>query len=114
MKYCALESLYLPRDDFRVKKNELDFVSYLESSGDSLEWWFKQGIGREYFGVHYINTTTQKSAIFYPDWIVKLKNGSVLIVDTKMGQPVRIQKVEPKRWPRAFHYLEHLSEVALS
>lgn len=86
VKFCALESLYLPKDDFRGKKNELDFVAYLESSGDSLEWWFKQGIGREYFGVHYTNTASKKSAIFYPDWIVKLKNGSVLIVDTKMGQ----------------------------
>ena len=84
-KLCALEALYVPGEEFAGKKNELEFVEYLEAQTSSLEWWFKQGVGRDYFGVYYTNTTTQKASIFYPDWILKLKDGRVLIVDTKGG-----------------------------
>jgi type III restriction enzyme len=83
---CALEALFVPSEDFGGKKNELDFVHFLESQDSAVEWWFKQGIGRDYFGVYYLNTATQKPAIFYPDWILKLKDGRILIVDTKAGR----------------------------
>lgn len=83
---CALESLYVPRDQFAGKKNEMQFVKYLEGQSRSLEWWFKQGVGRDYFGVYYMNTVTQRPSIFYPDWILKLKDGRVLVVDTKGGR----------------------------
>jgi type III restriction enzyme len=85
-KLGALENLYVPGEDFGGKKNELEFVDYLEAQSSALEWWFKQGVGRDYFGVYYFNTSTQKPAIFYPDWILKLKDGRVLIVDTKGGR----------------------------
>jgi len=85
-KKCALDSLFLPAEDFAGRKNEIDFVSHLESDDDRLDWWFKQGVGREYFGVYYNNNATGKPAIFYPDWIVRLKDGRVGILDTKMGQ----------------------------
>jgi type III restriction enzyme len=82
----ALDYLFVPGEDFGGKKNELEFVDYLEAQSSTLEWWFKQGVGRDYFGVYYFNTSTQKPAIFYPDWILKLKDGRVLIVDTKAGR----------------------------
>jgi type III restriction enzyme len=64
----------------------LDFISYLESDSSEIEWWFKQGVGREYFGVFYENKSSGKPAIFYPDWVIKLSDGRVGILDTKMGQ----------------------------
>ena len=85
-KLSALESLYIPQEEFAGKKNELEFIEHLENQGSTIEWWFKQGIGRDYFGVYYINTATKKPAIFYPDWILRLKDGRTLIVDTKAGR----------------------------
>lgn len=83
-KLCALESFaYDP--DAAGSKNELAFVEYLESSESQIDWWFKQGVGREYFAVKYTNSTTGQESLFYPDWIVKLRNGKVLITDTKAG-----------------------------
>jgi type III restriction enzyme len=72
------------------KKSEIPIGGRIRSirlaRGLTLEWWFKQGVGRDYFGVYYFNTATQKPAIFYPDWVLKLKDGRVLIIDTKGGR----------------------------
>jgi len=81
----ALDELFVPIESYPGKLNELEFVDYLESQGESVEWWFKQGTGRDYFGVFYRNTATNREAIFYPDWIIKLSNGRICIVDTKSG-----------------------------
>jgi type III restriction enzyme len=83
---CALEGLAIPKGSYAGRENELDFAEYLDASPDTIEWWFKQGVGRDYFGVQYRNTSSGRLAIFYPDWIIKLKNGQTLIVDTKMGR----------------------------
>jgi type III restriction enzyme len=86
VKKSALNALFIPPEDFAGRKNELDFISYLESDSPEIEWWFKQGVGREYFGVFYENKSSGKPAIFYPDWVIKLSDGRVGILDTKMGQ----------------------------
>lgn len=83
-KLCALE--FFAHDPGAAgSKNELAFVEYLESSNSEIDWWFKQGVGREYFAVKYINSTTGQESLFYPDWIIKLRDGKVLITDTKAG-----------------------------
>ena len=33
----------------------------------------------------YVNSSTKKGALFYPDWILKLKDGRIGIIDTKSG-----------------------------
>jgi len=86
VKRCALSPFFLPSEDYRGKTNELEFIDFLESREGSIDWWFKQGVGRDFFGLHYVNTRSKKSAIFYPDWILKLSNGKLLIADTKLGQ----------------------------
>lgn len=83
---CALEGLAVPKGQYSGRDNELDFANYLDDSTDSIDWWFKQGVGRDFFGIQYRNTSTDKLSIFYPDWIIKLKTGRILILDTKMGR----------------------------
>lgn len=83
---CVLENFYVRRDNYDGKQNETNFVNYLDGKGKYLEWWFKQGIGQEYFAVKYFNTADKKDALFYPDWILKFKNGRVGIFDTKSGR----------------------------
>lgn len=86
---CALDNLYLPRDNYAGKQNESEFIEFLESQPDKIEWWFKQGIGRDYFGVAYVDASTKRSAMFYPDWIIRLLDGRTIVLDTKGGITAR-------------------------
>lgn len=81
----AIQPFYL-RKEYNGRKNELMFVRYLEQKTDRIEWWFKNGEGsKEFFCLKYLNKTTGNDSLFYPDWIVKFKNGKVGIFDTKGG-----------------------------
>lgn len=66
--------------------NEKAFIDFLESpKNKSVVWWHKNSdTGSEHFSISYYNPDENKEKLFYPDWIMKTKNG-VLIVDTKAG-----------------------------
>jgi len=67
------------------KENEMSFMRFLEQN-NSIEWWYKNGdSGSENFAVKYFDEDQNKESLFYPDWIVKLKDGKILILDTKKG-----------------------------
>ena len=83
---CVLEEFYIRKDNYDGKQNEVNFIKYLDNKKKQIEWWFKQGIGQEYFAIKYFNTTDKKYALFYPDWILKFKNGRIGIFDTKSGK----------------------------
>ena len=64
---------------------EKAFENYLESRSEKIEWWYKNGVSKEtYFGIKY-NKDIANTGIFYPDFIVKTKDGRVGIFDTKSG-----------------------------
>ncbi|MDD3487886.1 MAG: DEAD/DEAH box helicase family protein [Candidatus Pacebacteria bacterium] len=86
MDLYVLEDFYIRKDNYDGKPNETKFINYLDNKKKYLEWWFKQGIGQEYFAVKYFNTADKKDALFYPDWILKFKDGRVGIFDTKSGR----------------------------
>ncbi|OGG47017.1 hypothetical protein A2671_00545 [Candidatus Kaiserbacteria bacterium RIFCSPHIGHO2_01_FULL_49_13] len=79
----ALEDFYI-RKEYDGKKNELEFIDYIDKKTD-LDWWFKQDIGQIYFAVKYFNTAHKRDALFYPDWIIRFKDGRIGIFDTKSG-----------------------------
>ncbi len=81
----VLKDFYI-RKDYDGKLNEVDFINYIDSKKNKIEWWFKQEIGQDYFAIKYFNTTDQKYALFYPDWIIKFKDGKIGIFDTKSGR----------------------------
>ena len=63
---------------------EKEFVQYLESKKDEIEWWFKNGDqGEQFFAVPYTEEGEEK--LFYVDWMVKYRNGKVGLFDTKSG-----------------------------
>ncbi len=71
---------------YNGRENETAFIEFLESQTDKIEWWFKNGSeGKDAFGLKYFNTTYQEDRLFYPDWIVKFKDGRIGIFDTKAG-----------------------------
>lgn len=84
-KLSVVQPFYL-RKEYKGRENELKFIKYLEQKEKSLEWWFKNGEGsKEYYCLKYFNNSTKEESLFYPDWILKLKDGRIGIFDTKSG-----------------------------
>lgn len=81
----VLENFYI-RKDYDGKPNEVEFINYIDSKRNKIDWWFKQEIGQEYFAIKYFNTADQKFSLFYPDWIIRFKDGEIGIFDTKSGR----------------------------
>ena len=63
--------------------SETAFIDFLESS-DKVEWWFKNGDrDATFFAIPYDENGEKKP--FYLDFIVKLKDGRIGLLDTKAG-----------------------------
>ena len=78
---CIYDKCYL---NINRSTPEREFEKYLENKTDKIEWWFKNGENKQdYFGIKYEENDFPKT--FYPDYIIQLKNGKILIVDTKSG-----------------------------
>ena len=61
------------------------FERYCESN-PSVDWVYKNGDkGQQYFSIVYMDGF-YKQWLFYPDYIVKLKNGDIWIIETKGGE----------------------------
>ncbi len=87
-KLCVLDKCFVLRD-YKGKENELNFIQYLESKGKKIDWWFKNGNhGKEYFAIKYFNSIDGKDALFYPDFIIRFKDGRIGIFDPKKDQTV--------------------------
>jgi len=70
---------------FITKKSEPEekFMALLDSS-DKVEWWYKNREGeKKYFAIPYMEDG--KEWAFYVDFIVKFKDGSIGLFDTKSG-----------------------------
>ncbi len=89
VKKSAMEPFWFEKISaglFGGTNNERKFIDFLESpKNKNIIWWHKNGdVGSEYFSISFYNPDENKEKLFYPDWIIKMKNG-VLIVDTKAG-----------------------------
>lgn len=74
------------RENYNGRDNETNFIAFLEQQ-ESVEWWLKQADeGKDFYALRYFNTSEQKERLFYPDWIIKFKDGRIGIFDTKAGQ----------------------------
>lgn len=66
-------------------KCERLFENYCEER-DDIEWVYKNGdTGQQYFSIVYLDGL-RKQWLFYPDYIVKKKNGELWIIETKGGE----------------------------
>ncbi len=71
-------------DGIRSKSERL-FENYCEERED-IDWVYKNGdTGQQYFSIVYLDAFG-KQWLFYPDYIVKKKNGEVWIIETKGGE----------------------------
>jgi type III restriction enzyme len=95
-KLCVLDKLFILKD-YKGKKNELNFIKYIDGKNKHIDWWFKNGNkGKEYFAIKYFDNTDNKEALFYPDWIIRFKNGKVGVFDTKDGETAITQETKDK------------------
>lgn len=64
---------------------ELLFEEYCEHD-DTVDWVYKNGdTGQQYFSIVYFDGF-MKQWLFYPDYIVKKKDGTIWIIETKGGE----------------------------
>lgn len=65
--------------------SEMLFEKYCEAQ-DDIEWVYKNGdTGQQYFSIVYIDGL-QHQWLFYADYIVKKKDGSIWVIETKGGE----------------------------
>ena len=77
-------SLYQPLFiEGKVDQLEVDFMNYLDLHEDKIEWFWKNGAEhmKTNFGIQKVDKST-----FQPDFIIKFKDGSIGIFDTKAGK----------------------------
>lgn len=66
-----------------ASKPEISFIKKIDNS-NKIDWWYKNGENEvTYFGVPYNQKGVPRT--FYPDFIIKFKDGKVGIFDTKSG-----------------------------
>lgn len=84
-------------ENYSGRDNETAFIAFLEQQYETLEWWFKNGdSGQDFLGFKYFDTQSNKDRIFYPDWILKFKDGRIGIFDTKGGITAASQETKDK------------------
>ena len=74
----------LPFMEKNVASNTEDvFAAFLESQSNAIEWWYKNGdSGKAHYAIGYTNSQGEK-ALFYVDFIIRMKNGDIFLFDTK-------------------------------
>lgn len=76
---------FLLAEKYNGKKNETDFIEYLEKN-QNVEWWYKNGdSGKDYLSIVYDRSIDNTKHLFYPDWIIKFSGNRIGIFDTKGG-----------------------------
>jgi type III restriction enzyme len=65
--------------------SEMLFEQHCESRSD-IDWVYKNGdSGQQYFSIVYVDGI-QKQWLFYADYIVKMKDGDIWVIETKGGE----------------------------
>lgn len=66
-----------------VSTVEHAFATFLDANSDAIEWWYKNGDqGKAHYAIGYTNSSGGK-ALFYVDFIIRMRNGDVFLFDTK-------------------------------
>ena len=66
-----------------VSVPEHKFARWIDAQREVVDWWYKNGDeGKQHFAVPY-ETQDGKNRCFYVDFIIRLKDGTILLLDTK-------------------------------
>ncbi len=95
VKKSIVSDFRLP-EKYSGRDNETDFIKYLESKYEKIEWWLKNGTGKDALGFKYTDTQSGKERLFYPDWIILFKDKRIGIFDTKAGITAKSPETKDK------------------
>lgn len=63
---------------------EKEFVKFLEGNTHYIDWWYKNGdSGKANYAVEYQKGEGGEKALFYVDFVIRMKNGHIYLFDTK-------------------------------
>ena len=63
---------------------EKEFVNFLESNSQYIDWWYKNGdSGKANYAIEYNKGHEGEKALFYVDFVIRMKNGHIYLFDTK-------------------------------
>lgn len=63
---------------------EKEFVKFLEANSQYIDWWYKNGDnGKANYAVEYHKGEGGEKALFYVDFVIRMKNGHIYLFDTK-------------------------------
>lgn len=70
-------------EQLRVSTPEYKFARWIDEQTEYVDWWYKNGDeGKQHFAVPYTDSGGRKRC-FYVDFIIRLKNGTICLFDTK-------------------------------
>ena len=63
---------------------EKEFVKFLEANSGYIDWWYKNGdSGKANYAIEYHKGEGGEKALFYVDFVIRMKNGHIYLFDTK-------------------------------
>lgn len=63
---------------------EKEFIEFLEANEEYIDWWYKNGDnGKQNYAIGYNKGQGGERALFYVDFVVRMKNGHIYLFDTK-------------------------------
>jgi len=63
---------------------EKEFVKFLEANTEYIDWWYKNGdSGKANYAIEYNKGQGGEKALFYVDFVIRMKNGHIYLFDTK-------------------------------
>lgn len=63
---------------------EKEFVKFLEANSQYIDWWYKNGDnGKANYAVEYHKGEGGEKALFYVDFVIRMKNGHIYLFDSK-------------------------------
>lgn len=63
---------------------EKEFVKFLETNSQHIDWWYKNGDnGKANYAIEYHKGQGGEKALFYVDFVIRMKNGHIYLFDTK-------------------------------
>ena len=63
---------------------EKAFAAFLEANSQYIDWWYKNGDkGKQHYAIEYLQGEEGAKALFYVDFVVRMKNGHIYLFDTK-------------------------------
>ena len=63
---------------------EKEFAAFLEANSQYIDWWYKNGDkGKQHYAIEYLQGEEGAKALFYVDFVIRMKNGHIYLFDTK-------------------------------